>query len=661
MTSFVVTAPNGKKYKITAPQGATKEQVLAYAQQQFAAPQQAPAPPEFDAAREVGGLEAFGLAVGRGANQVYAGASDLGLRLADRVMSYARTQAPGILAEGFSPGITKRSQKAAMQARKAIAGQMAGQDAGWKGLSEARPLTTALGEGVGTVAAVPLPTGAGMGLAARVGINAAGGAIQEGLRYGTDEERRNAALRGGVAAGAVTGLLGGLGRGINALRSMVDEASKVKLARQFEAAGIPVSISDLTAPGSARNWLRYLDDLMAKVPLVGTAGKKMKQLDKSAEFLTRMREQFAARMGSDDAVKALQVSLGKVDDATRNRANQLYATVDKLAGDAPVPAINMSAKATELLERERLLGDFADKNLVGILSKYERSVANNFRTARAMRDRLSAHIRDAQQGQGGFNPSYMQSLTQLKEALEADIDEFGRRAGGQLGKAWQTAKRYWRMYRLPFREAGIVKRVNDNAIDADQIMDSMIKQGRWEKARQVYRVAGKEGRAAIEYSLLDKALNAAKIDGPKGELFKPKMFASNIQKYEKLMGNVFPPQVRQQIEGARRLMVHLESLDKHLSQAPTGYQLMGATGLGAAAYALSGNPIGQLVAALGLSFKALFATNRGRRILTNMARVSSGSPAFDALVREASEYAPRVAAAAQNDTLIDLIEQEGDD
>lgn len=36
MATFVVTAPDGKEYEITAPEGATQEQVMSYAQQNYA-------------------------------------------------------------------------------------------------------------------------------------------------------------------------------------------------------------------------------------------------------------------------------------------------------------------------------------------------------------------------------------------------------------------------------------------------------------------------------------------------------------------------------------------------------------------------------------------------------------------------------------------------
>jgi hypothetical protein len=35
MATFVITAPNGKDYEITAPEGATQDQVLEYAKQNY--------------------------------------------------------------------------------------------------------------------------------------------------------------------------------------------------------------------------------------------------------------------------------------------------------------------------------------------------------------------------------------------------------------------------------------------------------------------------------------------------------------------------------------------------------------------------------------------------------------------------------------------------
>jgi hypothetical protein len=65
MSTFVVTAPDGRRFRVTAPEGATQEQVLAYAQQQMGDPRLA-------AAREansgVGGfIDSTGRQVAQGA------------------------------------------------------------------------------------------------------------------------------------------------------------------------------------------------------------------------------------------------------------------------------------------------------------------------------------------------------------------------------------------------------------------------------------------------------------------------------------------------------------------------------------------------------------------------------------------------------------------
>jgi hypothetical protein len=51
MATFIVTAPDGKEYEITAPEGATQEQILAYAQQNFNKPA---AQPQRTLAQEAG-------------------------------------------------------------------------------------------------------------------------------------------------------------------------------------------------------------------------------------------------------------------------------------------------------------------------------------------------------------------------------------------------------------------------------------------------------------------------------------------------------------------------------------------------------------------------------------------------------------------------------
>ena len=46
MPIYSVTAPTGKKYSVQAPEGATQEQIIQYAQQQVAGASRTPARPD---------------------------------------------------------------------------------------------------------------------------------------------------------------------------------------------------------------------------------------------------------------------------------------------------------------------------------------------------------------------------------------------------------------------------------------------------------------------------------------------------------------------------------------------------------------------------------------------------------------------------------------
>ena len=85
MAKFIVTAPDGKEYEITAPEGASQEEILAYAQAQFAQQQQPEAPQESPSAMSQLG-RGVGLA-GRGLAQSAFSGFGLGTLVGDPIMT----------------------------------------------------------------------------------------------------------------------------------------------------------------------------------------------------------------------------------------------------------------------------------------------------------------------------------------------------------------------------------------------------------------------------------------------------------------------------------------------------------------------------------------------------------------------------------------------
>lgn len=123
MPSYIVTAPDGSKHKVNAPEGATQEQVLAYAQQQFAAKPETPATPAVAASSpaQQEGQAAFGKPSMLVDNPVIAPVAAFASGVSDAILpKWAQPQ------EGaeYRQGLTERVQ--AQNPNAAIAGMVAG-------------------------------------------------------------------------------------------------------------------------------------------------------------------------------------------------------------------------------------------------------------------------------------------------------------------------------------------------------------------------------------------------------------------------------------------------------------------------------------------------------------------------------------------------------
>jgi hypothetical protein len=136
MGTFVVTSPDGKDYEITAPEGATEEQVLKYAQESFASStKQTPVEQPKTVGQELGrqvGLTGRALVQGLSAPvnvaaDFLSGAYNVGANLLgseSRMPYLSKEQAQGLTAVGFPEpkNLLERSVQAGTQAMAGTAG-----------------------------------------------------------------------------------------------------------------------------------------------------------------------------------------------------------------------------------------------------------------------------------------------------------------------------------------------------------------------------------------------------------------------------------------------------------------------------------------------------------------------------------------------------------
>jgi len=211
MPKYRITSPDGKTFEITAPEGATQEQVLSYAQSQWKAPQTEKAP---DPTEGMSGFDKFAAGAGKAVYDIGRGAGQMLGLVSDQDVAESR-----------------KRDEALMNTGAGLAGNIAG--------NVVTALPTAAIPGVNTV----------LGGAA---IGAGMAALQPTLK---DESRLQNMALGGVAGGVLPAIVGGMKTAKAALydplagqeriiggalkRSAGDKASGIAKALRSQGAATP--------------------------------------------------------------------------------------------------------------------------------------------------------------------------------------------------------------------------------------------------------------------------------------------------------------------------------------------------------------------------------------------------------------------------------------
>lgn len=154
MPTFVVTAPDGKEYEVTAPEGATQEQVLAYVQANAGKPAAEPRSLGSEILRQVGLTARAGVTGVTALPALLAEPIAAGVNaLAGRKVMESPTQAvQNLMTAAGVPAPETRLERAVQSGASAMAGTGA-QAAAAKGVELLKPLTQDVGRQIATAAA----------------------------------------------------------------------------------------------------------------------------------------------------------------------------------------------------------------------------------------------------------------------------------------------------------------------------------------------------------------------------------------------------------------------------------------------------------------------------------------------------------------------------
>jgi hypothetical protein len=274
MPKYIVTSPDGKRFEVSAPEGASQEEVLSYAQSQFQKQElPPPLPSREDSRKELMKRELMAFASPlRGVKDIVDTGAELLSRLGGAdVAAQVKAQNEAGKAE-FDAG-TKGSMVAST-------GRFGGQLAATGGLLSGAGKAVAtvaprLGQAIATsgmtTGATPLTMGA---KAADLGIRGVGGALAGGATAGLVDPKDAAAgavLGGALPVGVKAG--GEIGRAIGGAFSRADPARDALAKTAMSKYDIPLSVSDISGNPLVKGARSFLDD----VPGIGAIGSRQRE------------------------------------------------------------------------------------------------------------------------------------------------------------------------------------------------------------------------------------------------------------------------------------------------------------------------------------------------------------------------------------------------
>lgn len=299
MAKFIITAPDGKSFEVTAPEGASQDQVLEFAKSQWSKAASKPAQPaaEFED-------PGFGQSLLIGAGRTF-----------DRI------------------GKGMQQMVASPADRAKLAEQAAEDDRVYKPLQDARPWATGIGEALPSMA---IPGGGATTLLGNAGRMALAGGIPGALEYGSLEDRfKRGAL--GAAGGAVAPVLGAAGKSAWSLGEPL-------FAKGREAiAGRTLNrVAGDAAPAIRQRLLNAQELVPGSMPTAAQVAESggMAALERSASasnpeaYTQRAMEQAAARLSALRGVAGDDAGMAAAEAARAAATKPLYAAADM--GVAPI-------------------------------------------------------------------------------------------------------------------------------------------------------------------------------------------------------------------------------------------------------------------------------------------------------------------------------------
>jgi hypothetical protein len=410
MARFNVTSPDGQKFVITAPDDATPDQVMEYAQSQFKAPEAKPS-----ATDGMSGVETLRAGIGRGLTA--AGRAAAGF-LGNSPLGDVNRAIHSVLPAGI-PGrlpTAAESEAARMQAAKEDAALL--QTRGGK-------VGNVIGSAAAAAPALLIP-----GANTYVGASLIGAGTGAVTTEGNATERAQGALFGGL--GGLAGKAAGdaIGGGVRKLREYVTasrEAGKAANAGRDAAVATARDAGYVLPPTEARP--SALNSL-----LEGISGKI-----KTSQAAATRNQSVTNRLAKQAVGAADDVQLSpEALKAIRDEAGKAYQAVASSGTITPGPRYAQALDAI-VADAKQAAKDFPGSKPSSLVSEVEALRSGQFDAASAVA-KIRTLREDASAAYAQGDKALGKGLKDGAKALEEAIEEHLKTAGPELLKQFRDAR-----------------------------------------------------------------------------------------------------------------------------------------------------------------------------------------------------------------------------
>jgi hypothetical protein len=670
MARYEITAPNGQKFEINAPDDATEDQVMAYAQQQFASKeQQAPQeqPQEKNLLQKAGDVALEGMA---GVNRGAAGLVDFatspinaGLELAGsnaRIPSAVDALAPATAGNFMQDGLGKDITRAAGETVPAALAMGGALRAG----AQALPQMGRASESVGAGALRQMGGSTAGQDAGYAALSGAGSAV--GQELGGDA---------GAIAGAIAAPLAPVAlkeAGAKAVRSLFggSKGQMAKVIDDFAAIGETPTVGMATG----RQGIQSAENISGSAIGGGPLRLKSEKIAQSMQSrLAGIADNISEKEGAEAAGLQIQKGIsgkGGFLDKFRGKSSVLWNKSDELINkEIPVTLANTKTKLNELVRGGDIGGILDNPKLSQIKAVLDDVEQVDFETLRSLRSSIGAKL--------GSNELVSDipraELKQIYGALSEDIKVIAKESGGNALSAFERANKFTRVNH---------DRIDDhlqriaNKVNPDEVFKSLAKGGEGvTRINAVKRSVSPEDWEVVAANVV-RRLGRSNSGGQNavgdladGDAFSVQKFVTDWDKLGPARKAIFSgsDKINSYADDlakiARTASVVKEASKKSANASGTAQALSrGAVGLGAATGTLSFSPT-----ILGLTAGSVAMNNSGARLMSNPAFVkwlaqsgkiptSRASSAIASLAGVANQSSLDDAAAIQQ--LVEEIEKD---